>query len=94
MTICAWVIYLMLIVFAGNSEGCTVSNIAWLFSAFAWIAGILSAPPLIYGLARLVFWPNGEKNKLLSVGIVAGGAAIFVTAATLVAMAVSQYGCA
>lgn len=94
MTLCAWALYIMLVLF-GESETCGLGSANWLLSTFALTAGILTAVPLVYGLARLLLWPTGTKTKniWLSGFIISAGVIIFATLATLIAAAISHYGC-
>lgn len=91
---CAWAIYAMLLIFAGDSNGCA-ADVSTLFTVSALAAGIFTAPPIIYGLARLLFWPNGPKTNMLGVAgwVLSVGAGIFITVVILFSLAISQYGC-
>lgn len=95
MTVCAWALYVVFVFFVGDSEGCVSGTPGWLITILAWTVGILSAPPLIYGLARLLFWPNGPKDKSVwaSGWIVSAGVGIFIAAVILFAIGLSQFGC-
>lgn len=94
LTVCLWAIYFLLVAFVSESQGCTVGA-DWLVTTGAWAAGISSAPPLIYGLARFIFWPKGPRGGAAVLGgwVLSFGAGIFVTCAILFALAISNYGC-
>ena len=96
ITASTWIIYLLFIGFTGDGPGCAASTVAKSFyDIISWAAGILTAPPLVYGLLRLLFWPTGTKNVgVWAAGAVAaGGIAFFVVAVVLFAQAIAQYGC-
>lgn len=90
-----WAIYLALIFLVEDREGCAAGISGQLFTVLALIAGGLSALPLLYGLLRLLFWPNGQKSRTVLSGgwVMACGIAVFITAIILFALALSQYGC-
>ena len=88
----AWVIYFLLLIFASDAKDC-MAGTGRLFTTSAWLAGVSSAPPLVYGLFRFIAWPNGPKTSAGKVGILVIGASIFVTLAILFALAISKYGC-
>ena len=93
LTACAWLIYIALVIFAGDTTGCI--HAGWLFTASAWTAGIFSAPPIVYGLGRLLFWPGGSKGtkvKVMGWGL-SVGAGIFISLVIIFALVVSQFGC-
>lgn len=87
-----WVIYMMLIVFASDASEC-MAGTSRLVVVSAWLAGILSAPPLIYGLIKLLFYPNSAKTGKLSGWVLSIGAAIFISLVILLALAIAEYGC-
>jgi hypothetical protein len=95
LVICLWGLFILLVVFVGESQRCADSA-SWLVSSAAWLAGVSSAPPLIYGLVRFLFWPNSpKKGGWIKVGglILCIGAGLFVTGVILLAQAISHYGC-
>ena len=95
LTITIWAIYVMLLLFAGTKEGCTSGAADRILTQFAWVAGICSAPPIAYGLVRLLQSPTGGggKSTKLSGWIISCGAAIFVAAVILFAIIIAEYGC-
>jgi hypothetical protein len=95
MTVCAWIIYVMFLLFADDNKGCVSGPPTFVLTGLALAAGILTAPPLIYGLVRLVFSTKEPKSAItwMAGWMIAGGIAIFVTGAILLALALSQYGC-
>jgi hypothetical protein len=92
---CTWAIYLMLLLFAGDSATCKLGAPSQIFTIAAWTVGILTGPPVAYGLVRVLFWPGGPKNRAVYVAgwMVGVGAALFIAATVLFALAISQYGC-
>jgi hypothetical protein len=93
VTFSTWAIFIfMLVLFSSRAGECTEGTM-WLFTVSAWTAGILSAPPLLYGLARILFWDNGTKNGKTSGIVLVVGTLLFVSVVTLFALAVSRYGC-
>lgn len=94
LSVCLWALYFLLVAYIAESQGCT-PGADWLVTTGAWAAGISSAPPLMYGLARFIFWPNGPKGMAVLLGgwMLSFGAAVFVTVAIVFALAISNYGC-
>lgn len=90
-----WIVYVVFLLFAGEGKACEAGSSELMLSALALSAGILTAPPLVYGLVRLLFWPNGPKGSSTWVAawFVSLGVAVFVAGAILFALAISQYGC-
>ncbi len=91
-----WVVYAVFLLFAGDGKICQASPPSEaILNGLALSAGLLTAPPLVYGLARFLSWPGGPKNKagLAGAWLVGFGMAVFVAAATMFALAISQYGC-
>ncbi len=94
ITVCIWAIYIMVLLFAGTKGACASGAATRLVNQFAWLAGIFSAPPIAYGLTRLLLWPNGTLKANKGSGwLIGSGAAVFVGALTLFALLISQYGC-
>lgn len=95
MTICVWLLYIAFIVFVGDTANCAMGAPSWLFKAFAITAGLMTAPPLVYGLARTLFarHKDDHESEWAAGWMVGFGMVIFVGAAVLVALAISQYGC-
>jgi len=94
VTVSTWLVYVAFIVFVGESESCAVGAPGWLFTTMAVTTGVMSAPPLVYGLVRLLMWPGGPKSGVKAgAWFVGTGVVLFVVAATLLALAISQYGC-
>lgn len=94
LTLTTWALYAAFIVFVGDSQNCSAGAPSWLFSSLAVISGLLTAPPLAYGLFRLLQWPGGPKKGVKAGGwFVSIGIVIFVFAATMLALAISHYGC-
>ncbi len=95
LTISIWAIYVMLLLFAGTKEACMSGAANRILSQFAWVAGVFSAPPIAYGLVRLLQAPTGSggKSSKLSGWIIGCGAAIFVGAVISFAVIISAYGC-
>jgi hypothetical protein len=94
--VCTWLIYFAFILFVGGGESCEATSSSWFLTTLAWLAGTLTAPPLIYGVARLLFWPGGgPKHSLdfVAIWILIVGSGIFIAASILFALAVAQYGC-
>ncbi|HTH71835.1 MAG TPA: hypothetical protein VL737_00545 [Candidatus Pristimantibacillus sp.] len=93
--VCGWLMYLALIFLVSDNNRCMADTPDLLFTISAWTVGILSAPPLVYGMARLFFAPNSGKSQLSQAAgwIVSIGAGIFVAGLILFALAISQYGC-
>ena len=88
----SWLLYVVSIVFISENDVCTSDS---LYNAVALITGLLTALPFVYGLVKLLVWPNGQKsvfNKFAG-WIVSCGVGIFIVAVTLFALAISQYGC-
>ena len=95
MTVCAWLLYIAFVVFVGDTEDCALGAPGWLFNVLPVTTGVLTAPPLIYGLVRLLYWPKSEEGESvwLAGWLVGSGIVVFVVAAILLALALSQYGC-
>lgn len=91
---CAWGIYVLLALFASDVDGCAVGS-TWLLSGSAIAAGILSVLPIIYGLIRLLFWPNSSSGvKTTATGwILSCVVAIFTSLVILLVLMISRYGC-
>ena len=94
-TASAWAIYIAFLLLVGQNESCSVDPPGRFITFFALLAGLLTAPPLLYGLGRFLFWPTGQKSRYTWIGgwILAFGAGIFIVLASLFALALSQYGC-
>ncbi len=95
ITVTTWLLYIAFIVFVGDTEDCALGAPGWLFNLFAVTAGVMSAPPLVYGLARTLFSRHKDDHESAWAAgwIVGAGMVIFVIAAVTVALAISQYGC-
>ena len=93
LAVCAWVIYGMLVIFVSDGDSCG-AEVSGLFRVCALAAGILTAPPIVYGLIRLVFWPEGPKSRAVKVAsvVLSCGAGLFVAIVILFAAAVAR-GC-
>jgi len=91
----AWVVFVVSLVLLGDSPDCTEGTHDAFFTTLAFVVGGLTAPPLVYGFVRLLFWPKGTKTKLgMVAGWVVGGAiGIFVAAVVAFAVSISQFGC-
>jgi hypothetical protein len=90
-----WAIFAALILFVDDRQGCVSGAAGGLFTVMAIIAGVMSAPPLLYGLARLLWWPNGAEGKgVWAAGtVILSGVGFFVAAAVAFAITVSHFGC-
>jgi hypothetical protein len=84
----------MLVLFVGD-EGCMAIDSTLLFRISSVAAGIMTAPPIVYALVRLLFWPGGPKNTSVYVmgWILRGGVGLFIAVAIIFALAISQFGC-
>jgi hypothetical protein len=91
---CAWIIHVMLVLFVGN-EGCMAVDSTMLFRISSFAAGIMTAPPIVYSLVRLLFWPGGPKNTSVHVmgWVLSGGVGLFIATAIIFALTISQFGC-
>lgn len=90
-----WAVYGMTIFFSEGEESCAYDISSPFFTALAVAAGIMTALPLFYGLARLLLWPDGSKSRANWLGgwVISTGLAVFITAVIIFAVVVSQFGC-
>lgn len=95
VTVSVWVIYVAFLLFAGDSKVCTTTPPDPILNVMAIAAGVLTAPPLVYGLVRLLFWPKSPRSGSvwLAAWVICCGVGIFVGGAVLLAFALLQYGC-
>lgn len=95
MTVCTWLLYGAFIAFVGDTTDCALGAPDWLFNVLAVTTGVMTAPPLVYGLARTLFSRHKDDHESVwAAGWIVGiGMVIFVVAAVMVALAISQYGC-
>lgn len=95
LTVTTWVIYGVFLLFAGENRSCQPGPPEMILSALAIATGVLAAPPLVYGFVRLLFWPKSPKNTAtwIAAWVIGVGMSVFIAAAILFALAVSQYGC-
>ena len=95
LTISVWALYVALVIFATEGQSCMPGTSNGVLGVCALVTGVLSAPPLLYGLVRLLAWPDGPRIKnLWLIGLIIGaGVIVFVALATFLAMAIAQYGC-
>lgn len=95
LTAGVWIVYVVFLLFAGDGKVCEAASSELILNVLALSAGILTAPPLVYGLVRLLFWPEGPKGQTIWIAawFVSCGVAVFVTASILFSLAISQYGC-
>ena len=92
----AWVLYVILIFFIGDNDNCVPPGFpTGVFVGGAYVVAIASVLPIVYGLVRVLFWPNGPKSRSTYIAgwVMSGLASLFVGAVILFAFLLSQFGC-